>query len=114
MISTIIRREDVRKIDLKANLVNAFIILQYESNERVFVCDNDGLYDSRFRLDDKVHLNEHGILVFASNLKYAIAGACGVQVVEKKSEYRYRQRNNGHGNRFRDRNRRQGNGYWGR
>ena len=58
VVSTIIRREDVEDIDLKADLVNAHVILNYKRNESVVVCGNFKLYDSRFRNNDKLHLNK--------------------------------------------------------
>ncbi len=83
VLSTIIRREDIEDIDLKADLVNAFIKLKYKKDENVIVCDNYKLYDSWFRKADKLHLNDDGVPIFASNLKYAIAAASGIQVKKK-------------------------------
>ena len=92
VVSTIIRREDVEDIDLKADLVNAHVILKYKRNESVIVCDNFKLYDSKFRNNDKLHLNDDGVPIFASNLKYAIAEAVGVEVQQKRRS-NYDQRN---------------------
>ena len=90
VLSTIIRREDVEDIDLKADVVNAFMQLKYKRNENVVVCDNYKLYDSQFRKGDKLHLNDDGTPIFASNLKYAIAEACGVRVIQKRRDFEYR------------------------
>ena len=87
VISTIVNREDVEDIDLKVNSVNAFINLKYKRNESVIVCDNYKLYNSNFRKDDKLHLNDDGVPVLASNLKYAIAEAAGVQVIKKNRHF---------------------------
>ena len=84
VVSLIVRREDVEDIDLKANRVNTFIMHQYLRNDSVVVCDNKKLYDSKFRNNDKLHLSKHGVPVYASNLKYAIAKAVGVTVQEKR------------------------------
>ena len=85
VLSTIIRREDVKDIDLKGNIVNAYMISKYIRNERVIICDNYKLYDSDLREDDKIHLREdNGVPIFATNLKYAIAEASGVEVVQKQ------------------------------
>ncbi len=75
VVSTIIRREDIVDIDLKADLVNAHVILKYKRIEKVGICHNYKLYDGRFMNQDKLHLNDNGIRLFASNLKYAIAFA---------------------------------------
>ena len=40
VLSTIIRREDIEDIDLKADLLNAFIRLKYKRDENVIVCAN--------------------------------------------------------------------------
>ena len=90
VLSTIIRREDIDDIDLRSNVVNAYMQLKYKRDGNVVVCDNYKLYDSRFRKRDKLHLNDDGTTVFASNLKYAIAEACGVEVVQKRKDYQYR------------------------
>ena len=85
VLSTIIRREDVKHIDLKGNIVNAHMISTYIRNERLIICDNFKLYDSDLREDDKIHLREdNGVPIFATNLKYAIAEASGVEVVQKQ------------------------------
>ena len=91
VLSTIIRREDEEDIDLKADFVNAYMKLTYKRNEDVVVCDNYKLYDGRFRKDDKIHLNDDGVPIFASNLKYAIAEAVGVQVQQRRNN-RFEQR----------------------
>ena len=88
VLNTIIRREDIEDIDLKADVVNAFIKLKYKRDENVIVCDNHKLHDSRLRREDKLHLNDDGVTIFATNLKYAIAKASGVQVVQKERRRR--------------------------
>ena len=85
VLSTIIRREDIDDIDLKADLVNAHMILKYKRNENVVVCNNYQLYDGQFRKNDKLHLNDDGVRIFASSLKYAIAEALDVRVIQKKN-----------------------------
>ena len=40
VLSTVIRREDVENIDLKANLVNAYMMYAFKKNEKVVTCDN--------------------------------------------------------------------------
>ena len=51
----------------------------------MIICDNYKLYDSDLREDDQVHLREdNGVPIFATNLKYAIAEASGVEVVQKQ------------------------------
>ncbi len=92
VLSTIIRREDIDDIDLKADLVNAHIKLKYKRNEDVIICDNYALYDTIFRKEDKLHLNDDGVKIFASNMKYAIAEAVGVQVKQKQRKGNYNQR----------------------
>ena len=92
VVSTIIRREDIKDIGLKLNVVNDSLLWKYKDDDRVVTCDNHKLYNSGYRIRDKIHLNEHGIPVFACNLKYSIAKALGVRVIEKKDG---RNRNSG-------------------
>ncbi len=84
VVSTIINRDDVEDIDLKLDSVNAFMKLKYKRNDSVIVCDNYKLRNSKFRNRDKIHLNDDGVKVFASNLKYAIADAADVRVIKKQ------------------------------
>ena len=88
VISTIIMREDVVDIDLKVNLVNAHIKMKYKRNDNVVVCDNYKLDDPTFRKVDKLHLNDNDVSILASNLKYSIAEAVGVQVIKKQYQRR--------------------------
>ena len=92
VLSTIIRREDIDDIDLKADLVNAHMILKYKRNENVVVCNNYQLYDGQFRKNDKLHLNDDGVRIFASSLKYAIAEALDVRVIKKKDNDNFNRR----------------------
>ncbi len=92
VLSTIIKREDVEDIDLKADLVNAHTKLTYKRNADVVVCNNYKLDDCRLRKDDKLHLNDNGVKIFATNLKYAIAEAAGVQVQERRRNNNFDQR----------------------
>ncbi len=100
VITTIINRTDVKDIGLKVNAVNSFIKLKYMRHESVVVCDNYKLDDNKFRVRDNLHLNDDGVPIFASNLKYAIAKAAGVRVIQKRQHgYNYDQgyeRNNQH------------------
>ncbi len=88
VVSTIIRREDILDIDLKADMVNAYINLKYKRNDDVVICDNYRLYDTMFRREDKLHLTDDGVSILASSLKYAIAEAVGVQVIPKHHQRR--------------------------
>ena len=106
VVSSVIRREDIVDIDLKADLVNAYVNLKYKRIENVVICDNYKLYDGRFRKQDKLHLNDDGTRLFASNLKYAIASAVGVHVQVR--------RNNGNEERHEYNDRHQGNYNGGR
>ena len=85
VLSTIVRREDIEDIDLKADLVNAQMKLEYKQNNSVVICDNYKLHDSKFRIGDKLHLSDDGVPIFASNLKYAIADALGIRVQRKRN-----------------------------
>ena len=89
VISSIVNREDIDDIDLKVNSVNAFILLKYKRNESVIVCDNSVLNHRDFREADRLHLNEDGVPVFASNLKHAMAKAVGVRVAKKEGRNSY-------------------------
>ena len=93
VIPTIVRREDTPEMGVKADLVNAHLQYRYINQERIFIRDNGNLYPSKFRVDDGVHLNDHGTAVYATNLKHKIADALKIEVIEKK---KYPQR--GHNN----------------
>ncbi len=97
VISTIINRTDIRDINLKINMVNSFIKLKYMRHDSIVICDNFKLQSNNFRKPDNLHLNDDGVRVFASNLKYTIAEAIGVEVITKdairrdqRNEYRRR------------------------
>ena len=85
VVSTIVNRHDVPDIHLKVNTVNASLLLKYTRNESVFVFDNSTWYHRDFHTADKLHLNDEGTNAVASNLKYAMAEAIGVRVMQKKT-----------------------------
>ena len=87
VVSTIIRRDDVKQIGAKAELVNAKLKYKYVDDD-VIICDNQNLYDSKFRLDDSIHLTPHGTSVFATNLKHMIAKALNISVIKKEKSHR--------------------------
>ena len=60
----------------------AHIVLTYTQHDLVTICDNSTLQSREFRYD-KLHLKTDGVRIFASNLKYAIAGAIGIRVIKK-------------------------------
>ena len=88
VVSTIIRRDDVKQIGAKAELVNAKLKYKYVDDDNVIICDNQNLYDSKFRLDDGIHLTPHGTSVFATNLKHTIAKALNISVIKKEKSRR--------------------------
>ena len=87
VVSTIIGREDEKDLQEKIDLINASIKYEFKNNERVFICDNANLNDPKFRSVDKLHLNEHGVAVFATNLKYKIAESLGIRVKKKSKNH---------------------------
>ena len=90
VVSTIIAREDEDDIQDKINLINANTKYAFKGNDRVFICDNTNLNDTKFRPKDQLHLSDHGTAVFANNLKYKIAESLGVTVKKKnRSSYGY-------------------------
>ena len=93
VISTIINRTDISDIDLKVAEVNLHIERKYRAHESVVICDNHKLHDKEFHGPDQLHLNNDGVPIFASNLKFAIAEALGVTVLKKRyNEERYDRR----------------------
>ena len=94
VISTIINRTDITDIDLKVAEVNLHIERKYRNHESVVICDNHKLHDKEFRGRDELHLNNDGVPIFASNLKFSIAEALGVRVIKKQryNEERYDRR----------------------
>ena len=84
VVSTIVNRNDIADINLKVNTVNASLLLKYTRDESVIVCDNSTWYHRDFHIADKLHLNDEGTSALASNLKYAMAEAIGVRVIQKK------------------------------
>ena len=83
VVGTIVGREDENDLKYKIDLINANTKYTYRENERVFICDNDNLRDPKFRWTDKLHLNDHGTAVLATNLKYKIAKTLGIEVRKK-------------------------------
>ena len=86
VVSTIVNRNDIADINLKVNTVNASLLLKYTRDESVIVCDNSTWYHRDFHIADKLHLNDEGTSALASNLKYAMAEAIGVRVIQKKTQ----------------------------
>ena len=87
VVSDVIQREDAEGISDKVGEINTFLEREFARNEKVVLCKNFKLNDRRFRKRDKLHLNEDGVPVLASNLKYAIARASGVRVKERVDRY---------------------------
>ena len=83
VISSIISRDDDPIVSAKAELVNAILKFKFLNNPKVLICNNDNLRDRKFRRGDGIHLTDHGISVFANNLKYKIAEALDIAVVKK-------------------------------
>ena len=83
VIPTIVYREDVDGIRRSIDLINAYINYKYSGDEHVIICDNSKLNDPIFRFDDKLHLNEAGTSVLASNLKFSIAKSLQISVLKK-------------------------------
>ena len=94
VVSSIINREDEEQLSAKADIVNGNLKFSYARDEKVVVCDNGNLYDPKFRYD-KLHLTNHGVALFATNMKYKIAEALGIEVKKKvKNQQRDRDRDN--------------------
>ena len=83
VLPTIVAREDKQGIWKPIDVVNAHIRYMYEGSDRVVVCDNYALDDTKYRWEDHLHLNDNGTSQLACNLKYSIAEALDVQVVKK-------------------------------
>ena len=84
VLSTVVAREEKRDIQYKIYGINANIMYKYRENERVLICNNSNLNDENFRRTDKLHLNDHGVAVLATNLKYIIAKSLDVRVIKKE------------------------------
>ena len=80
VISSIIKRDDDQAISNKAEDVNVKLRCEYLSNSRVFVCNNDNLYERKFRVRDGIHLSDFGTSRFANNLKFKIAQSLQITV----------------------------------
>ena len=104
VVNTIVNREDIQHVGVKAELVNARIKYMYLNHENVLVCDNRNLNDSKFRVRDGLHLTTHGTSILATNLKYKIAEALNIKVIKKDGAYRNRKYNNNYRSFFRDNN----------
>ena len=94
VISSIINREDDDTLGVKAEIVNANLKYRYLNNTNVLICNNDNLYNRKYRTEDKLHLSDHGTSLFATNLKYKISEALGITVEKKRkpgnNQNRYR------------------------
>ena len=95
VLSTIVAREDTCDIKDKIDSINANMKYKYRDNERIFICDNTNLNDEKFRMEDRIHLTQHGTSLLATNLKYKIAEALNVKVMKKNRNIGYDYRNEG-------------------
>ena len=59
----------------------------YRDDQRILICDNTNLNDSKFRRTDGIHLTDHGTAVLATNLKYKIAESLDVRVIKKDKRF---------------------------
>ena len=84
VISTLLRRNDSKAVQLKGDLVNAAIKFNYELEDDVIVCDNKDISDDSLYKPDGIHLLSNGTSWFASNLKSSIAEALGITIKGKK------------------------------
>ena len=84
IISGIVGREDNHDIRMKADVINASTTYNYYNDDNVIFCNNDNLRESKFRLQDKIHLTPHGTSVLENNLKYSIAKALCIDVIKKQ------------------------------
>ena len=84
IISTIIKRDDDEEIGVKAEIINANMKYKYLNVSNVTICNNDNLYDRKYRAQDGIHLKPIGTSRFASNLKYKIAESLGITVERKR------------------------------
>ena len=80
VIRSIIKRDDKQEASDNAENVNIKLRYKYLNNPRVFVCNNDNLYERKFRVRDGIHLTEYGTSRFANNLKFKIAESLGISV----------------------------------
>ena len=102
IINSIIKRDDNEEIDVKAEIVNANIRYKYLNHPNVTICNNDNLYDRKYRMQDGIHLKPIGTSRLASNLKFKIAESLGITIEKKTQKFfedpyqrRYRGRYNG-------------------
>ena len=79
-------------MESKAEFINAHIKYKYDRNENIIICDNSNLLDEKFRTADGIHLTSHGTSVFATNLKYKVAEALGIEVKRKPRNREQRRR----------------------
>ena len=80
IVSTIVKREDREQYNIKVEVINANIKYAYMNNDKVLVCDNRNLNDSKFRVRDGIHLTPHGTSVLANNIKFKVAKALDIRI----------------------------------
>ena len=91
IISSLIKRDDEKEYTEKAEKVNVNLRYKYLNDPRVLICSNDNLDERKFRVEDGVHLTDHGTSRFANNLKMKIAEALEI-VIEPNPKKNDRER----------------------
>ena len=93
VISLIVDREDKPLARNRVKAVNGLLQVRYMDISNIVICEHENLRDPRNRKHDKLHLNEMGTAKLATNLKYKIAEALGIEVVKKRENNGTRRNN---------------------
>ena len=93
VISTIIPPYDELELNTKAQMVDAFITQAFSNKESIIISDNCNLNTrmdnaGKFFILDRLHLNEQGTKIFASNLKTSVCNALGIGPKRQEMGYR--------------------------
>ena len=83
VVNSIVSRDDNDTVKIKAEMINATIKFKFLDNQRVVICDNKNLDDSKYRTRDGVHLTQRGTSLLAGNLKASIADALDITIKKR-------------------------------
>ena len=86
VIGTIVKTGDDDTTSSRIDVFTASLKLAFAGSSDVFICHNDNLDDSRYRVANVEGdiLTTHGTALLATNFKYKMAEALGISVVKKR------------------------------
>eukprot|EP00112_Aurelia_sp_Birch-Aquarium-sp1_P021061 Seg5571.1 transcript_id=Seg5571.1/GoldUCD/mRNA.D3Y31 product="putative RNA-directed DNA polymerase from transposon X-element" protein_id=Seg5571.1/GoldUCD/D3Y31 len=88
IVGSLLPRYDDPNLHLKTQIVNAMLLEKSMENDQLFMCDNNNLniredQVRKFFTEDKLHLNQEGSSVLASNIRSKICGVLHIQIISR-------------------------------